>query len=223
MVRAAGLGYHARMRTSAYVALLFLVAATLAAAPAAAQPRRPGGGAAAAAAPAPGATPYQVEVQNGIRLIVARDLDGAIAALRQAISIDRSKPDAHYYLGAALRLKNELASAAEAFRACARLAGQANDALFQARGLQGAAETLERIEAQRDAARTEWERVAQWGQSHREINPEVARARMQAIDAAVTQERAYARVRERIAERERERAQEQQQPPRRGGQAPRTP
>ncbi len=196
------------MRTIPLAALLLL---TLAPAAARAQDD------AAAERPRPETPPYMVEVQNGLRLAAARDFDGATAALRQAVQLNPSAPEAYYYQGEVHRLRGSLPEALESFRTAQRMAEQANEPKWQARAMQGAAETLERQEGQLAQARDAWLAYARFADGHRDtVNPEVARARIQAIDVVIEQEQAYVAVRQRIAERERENAQNPPQGQRRG-------
>lgn len=182
---------------------------------AAAQPRRSGGGGGGGGAaqqppaetPRPAASPYVQKVANGIRLLVARDFDGAIASLREAAGIEATNPIAHYYLGEAQRMKGELSEAIESFRTAARHAAQANEARWQARALQGVADTLERIPDRITEARTAWQEYARFADTHRDVSfPEMARQRIQAIDTWTELELVTREVRNRIEARERENA-----------------
>lgn len=165
-----------------------------------------------AATEPPTTPPYMTKVQNGLRLAVARDFDGAMASLREAVQLDASKPAAHYYVGEVERMRGNLTEALEAFRTAARNAQTANDPAWQARALQAVAETLERQDGQLEAARAAWTEHARFADANRNAaSPEIARARIQAIDVVNEQEQAYVAVRERIAARERENAQPQQQ------------
>lgn len=162
-------------------------------------------------ASAPTTPPYMLKVQNGLRLAVGRDFEGAMAALREAMQLSPTEPEAHYYLGEVQRMQGNLAEALESFRTSQRMAQENGKPGWQARAMQGAAETLERQENQLEAARQAWTEYARFADANRQVsNPEIARARIQAIDAVTEQERAYVAVRERIAARERENAQGQQ-------------
>ena len=162
-------------------------------------------------APAPTTPPYMTKVQNGMRLAVARDFNGAIASLREAVQENPSRAEAYYYLGEVQRMQGNLPEALESFRTAARTAQSASDPAFRMRALAGVAATLELQENQLDASRTGWNEAATFADANRSVaNPEIARARIQAIDAVTEQERAYVAVRERIAARERENAQSAQ-------------
>ena len=177
----------------------------------------------------PETPPYMVKVQSGIRLIVQKDADGALAALREAVELDPSKSQAHYYIGTAQRQKGELQPAVESFRAAAQRAQAAGQPGRQARALFAVAETLERVataaevevvEGENTAgvnreglekAREAWQQgmgLAQGGQGL--VNPEIVRARIQAVDRVLEQDRSYADVRKKIAQREKEKQEEEE-------------
>jgi hypothetical protein len=112
---------------------------------------------------------------------------------------------AFYYAGEIDRVQNNLPQALERFRTCAEFAERGSDDTHHARCLQGIAETLERTEGQLEAAREAWSNYVTFADAHRTVsNPEVGRARLQAIDAQMQQAGAYVEVRQRIAEREAE-------------------
>lgn len=204
--------------------ILPVVALALACVPAvaAAQPRAtPRGGAAAGQAAQPAATrepsAYQQAVQNGVRLMLARDFDGAITALRQGVQAEPSNPEAFYFIAEAQRMKGDLTEAVEAFRTALRMAQQANHNRFQSRALQGIADTLERIDGRMADAREAWTQYSTFADTHRDVAfPEIGRSRIEAIDAAAEQERLYVDVRQRIHDREEANAH----PPARGGSRP---
>lgn len=171
----------------------------------------------AAERPQPVTPPYMVKVQNGLRLAVARDFEGAMAALREAVQLNPSNPHAYYYTGEVHRMRQSLPEALESFRTAKRMAEQAGEVVWQARALQAIAETLERQDNQLRAAREAWLALASFADSHRQqVDPEIARARIQAIDVVTEQEQAYVAVRQRIEERERAREEEEQQGQQRG-------
>lgn len=160
----------------------------------------------AAAAP-DGTPPYATATSNGLRLLIARDFDGALGAFRQAVQIAGSDPTAFYYMGETQRVRGQLADALEMFRTAARLAGAANDGIMQARSLQGVAETLEQTEGKRNEARTAWTEYMRFVDQNQGVGfPELARARIAALDAMRELDETYADVRERIATRVRENA-----------------
>ena len=154
-----------------------------------------------------GTPPYATACANGLRLLTARDYDGALGAFRQAVQIAGSDPTAFYYMGETHRVRGNLVDALEMFRTAARLASAGSDARMQARSLQGVAETLERTEGKRNEARTAWTEYMRYADQNQGVGfPDLARARIQALDAMRELDETYADVRERIATRERENA-----------------
>ena len=147
-------------------------------------------------------------MREGLRLAAAGDLDGALASLRDAAQLDAAQPETHYYIGEIQRLRGELDQALESFQTAVRNAQRARQPAWQARGMQAIADTLERQPDKLAEAREAWMTYARFADGNREMaSPEIARARMQAIDVATEQEIAYVGVRERIAARERENAE----------------
>jgi len=177
------------------------------------------GEAAQAETPRPTTPPYDAKIAEAITAAMARDYTRALAALRQAVTEAPTRPGAYYFQAEVHRLNGRLDEAAEAFRTAARMAVQSDSPLWQARALQGIAETLERQPDALEQARRAWNDYSRFADANRSVSsPELARARIQAIDQVMEQEQAYVAVRERIAERERENAQPQQQ----GRQRPRS-
>ncbi len=195
-------------RTLVVLALALACAPALAAAQPRTAPRAGAGAAAQRAQPGQPAQPrapsaYQQAVQNGVRLVLARDFEGAITALRQAVQAEPSNPEAYYFIAEAQRMKGDLTEAVEAFRTALRMAEQANNNRFKARALQGVADSLEQIEGRTDDARTAWGAYGTFADGHRDVSfPDVGRARIAAMDAVAEQERAYVEVRRRIHDRE---------------------
>jgi hypothetical protein len=184
-----------------------LIALLLLCTPAVASAQRQPAAQPAANRPAPAASPYVQKVANGIRLLVARDFDGSIASLREAVALEGGNPMAHYYLGEAQRMKGELAEAVEAFRAAARHGAQGTEPRWQARAMQGVAETLERIPERLPEARIAWQEYVRFADAHRDVSfPELGRQRIQVIDTWTELELVVVDVRRRIEERERENA-----------------
>jgi hypothetical protein len=98
------------------------------------------------------------------------------------------------------------------FRTASRLAS--SDARWQARSMQGVAETLERIEGKRNEARTAWTEYVRFVDQNQGVGfPELGRARVQALDAMRELDETYADVRERIATRARANAARPAAPP----------
>jgi tetratricopeptide (TPR) repeat protein len=176
--------------------------------------------------------PYAVDVQRGMRLVLARDFDGAIDTLRQAIKRDPQRPEAHYYMGVAQGMQNEPKEAIGSFETAARMAR--DDRAWKARALVAVAWMVERIGAQRPElaegagpkvarinepqlarARDAWERVRQLADADGPRDPiidtavSVATERQRAIDEVLATEERTVPVRQRIADREKQKAEEE--------------
>ncbi|MFW5876364.1 MAG: tetratricopeptide repeat protein [Myxococcota bacterium] len=172
---------------------------------------------------------YAVKVQNGIRLILARDLEGAIAALQEALKLDPRKPQAHYFMGIAQREKGEMDPALESLDTAARMADGQPD--WQARAYAGKAMALEQKAAGKQTAdedderppeapridkpglkraRQAWERVRDAGDEGAEmVNAQVVDERQKMIDGLIETDETAAKIRTAIAEREKEKAEEE--------------
>jgi len=129
-------------------------------------------------------------VQHCIEKLVAHDLDGAEVDAREALRTEPGRPEAHYYLAVALRAKGQGDEALAEYRAAAQMGSAVGEPMWQARGMQGAAETLESLPGRQGNAGV--------------LAVELPRARITAIDRASEQERVYIDVRQRIAAREQE-------------------
>ncbi|HJL19791.1 MAG TPA: hypothetical protein RMH99_29275 [Sandaracinaceae bacterium LLY-WYZ-13_1] len=194
------------MRAASIAAVLSLLAAPAAAQEAPEAADTSGG----EDAPTPGADEYTQRVQEGIQRLVSGDASGARESFEAAEGLDGERPQAVYYLGAAHRLAGELEPALARFQRATELAQAADEARWQARAMQGTAETLERMENRIEDARSAWQAYIRFADAHQTVaHPQLARARVQAIDMMNEQERVYVEVRERIAEREREQAEEE--------------
>ena len=158
---------------------------------------------------------YAAALGRGLTAVRAGDRGGAIAAFREAVQLQPSRPDAVCFLAEAQRASGDLAAALEGFQACARVARgwSHHDAQrWVARGLHGAASTLERMGPERQAeARTAWQEYVRFADGAAQVSsPAIGRARVTAIDQVTELERVTAEVRERIAARA---AQAQSSPP----------
>lgn len=184
---------------------------------------------------APAASEYQSQVATGIRRSANRDYGRAVEALRAAITMNEEAPDAHYYLASVLRQQGQFESALASFRATAEKAEALGNSLWQARALQGSAETLERIatrpsegaaagaaidsEALQRAIEA-WEAVLAFANAHSDTAlMTLARSRTTSIHRVIEQDAAYAEIRARIAAREVELAEQrrEEESRRRGG------
>ncbi len=172
-----------------------------------------------AASTPPHADEYTRALQSGIAQLAGGDPSGAITTFQRAVQLDGSRPQAPYYIASAQRMGGDLDSALTGFQQAASLAQAANLPRWRARALAAAAFTLERMEGRVEDARNAWQEYARFADTNPTVaDPQLGRARVQAIDIMNEQETAYVNVRQRIAEREQERereAQEASQPRRR--------
>jgi tetratricopeptide (TPR) repeat protein len=149
---------------------------------------------------------------------------GALEELRALTGADAEGPEARFYVATALRLSGDLEAAVAGFQQAAAAARAAGEPRWEARALEGIATTFERMPGRLDAARAAWMEHVRFAEAHLDVaDPQVGRARVQAIDIASEQETAYVEVRRRIAEREAERAREQSEQGSRGAQGARGP
>jgi hypothetical protein len=149
--------------------------------------------------------PYVAKVRQGMESLIAGDAMVAESALREAVALDDARPDAHYYLGVALRAEDQLDAALEEFRRAATLGAGTSQPMYEARGLEGAAMTLERMDGRLSEVRSAWTQVLEVARAHPDLlRPEVAEARIQAVDQILELGEVYTQVRERQAAREEE-------------------
>ncbi|HEY8430067.1 MAG TPA: hypothetical protein VIL20_16910 [Sandaracinaceae bacterium] len=164
----------------------------------------------AQAADRPSADEYTRRVQRGIEQLTGGDPSGAIATFREAVSLDGSRPQAPYYIGAAQRATGDLDGALTSFRQAAALAEAASLPRWQGRALHAVASTFERMEGRIEEARAAWQAYVSFAERNAAIaDPQLGLARITAIDRMNEQEQAYVAVRQRIAEREEERRREE--------------
>jgi len=142
-----------------------------------------------------------VAIQRGHRAFLARDFDTALAAYREAAMATPPVPIAHYFIGAAQRAKGRFDEALESFRTVSRLAGDSDPAL-KAKALMNIAWTLEQKQ-DLAGAREAWLEYKTWCTTHASVAgfPQTADERVAAIERIQQLDRAYAAVRQRIAER----------------------
>ncbi len=153
--------------------------------------------------PTPGADAYTQRVRAGITQLTGGDTAGAIATFQEAVQLDGSRPDAPYYIATAQRMNGDLEAALTGFRQAASLAQAANLPRWRGRALSAVGFTLERMEGRIEDARTAWQAYSQFADTApTQADPQLGRARVQAIDIMNEQEHAYVDVRQRIADRE---------------------
>jgi tetratricopeptide (TPR) repeat protein len=143
---------------------------------------------------------YEARVLLGLRQIVLRDFDGALATFRRAAQLEPSSPAAFCHLGDAQLEKGDLAEARAAYETCARFAGVASDARFTTLALVGQARVLERSKVELKEVRDGWLRARDGAGDER--GKKMAGERLAMYDAALAREASYAPVRRRIVERE---------------------
>jgi hypothetical protein len=174
--------------------------------PAAAPAQEPSGDA-EQAAPAPVApvilepnATYAERVLAGLRQIVARDFDGAIATLRAAAQAEPSAPLAFCHLGDAQLGKADWPEARAAYETCARFAALAKDGRALTLAAVGAARVSELSQQSATERRDAYLRL-EAGASDSAAKV-MAATRRATLDGLVALEADYAPVRKRIAERE---------------------
>jgi tetratricopeptide (TPR) repeat protein len=143
---------------------------------------------------------YDARVLLGVRQIVLRDFDGALATLRRAAQLEPNSPAAFCHLGDAQLERNDLPEAKAAYETCQRFAGVAAEEHYATLALVGLARTLERTKAEPKELRDAWSRVREG--TGEERARALAADRIEKYDAAIAREAAYAGVRRRIVERD---------------------
>jgi tetratricopeptide (TPR) repeat protein len=164
--------------------------------------------AAPSAAPAEsgGEAPYLAIVHDGIRKIVVRDTDAAIALLRQAVEAEPNRPEAYCHLGDAQRIADQLDEAVAAYESCTRFAESAGDERLKRMGIVGQATTLETVPTRQDEAKTLFQQLLNGGPN--DPAKLLGSTRIEAIDKVEALNLSYTPVRERIAAREAKNAAE---------------
>lgn len=143
---------------------------------------------------------YEARLLLGLRQIVLRDFDGALATFRRAAQLEPNAPAAFCHLGDAQLEKGDLAEARAAYETCARFAGVASDARYTTLALVGQARVLERSKVELKEVRDGWLRARDGAGDER--GKKMAGERLAMYDAALAREESYAPVRRRIVERE---------------------
>jgi hypothetical protein len=142
---------------------------------------------------------YSERVLAGLRQIVLRDFDGAIATLRGAAQLEPAAARAFCHLGDAQLGKADWAEAKAAYETCARFAGLAKDprhTTLAAVGMARVAELSQQSLAERRDAYVRLEA----GTSDVAAKT-MAAARLAALDGLVAMDADYVQVRKRIADR----------------------
>jgi tetratricopeptide (TPR) repeat protein len=136
---------------------------------------------------------------DGSTKYAARDFPGAIQAFQKAIELEPKNPLGHYFLGEAQLAAGNMTEAEAAWNR-ASLEANDKDAPMRARILFVIADLKER-QKKPDDARAAWQVYADWVAKYASSGyPGSATSRQQMIDAAGKQDKAYAVVRQRIAD-----------------------
>ena len=139
---------------------------------------------------------WWVWVRRAERFVRQVQYAAAGGALERALMLAPDEPIAHHHLGEVHRLRGDLDLALREFRTAGRLAAAQENLRSQARALYNVADTLERMVARLPEARESWETLRRFGEQHPDIiAPQIARARVAAIDRASDQELVYREVR----------------------------
>jgi tetratricopeptide (TPR) repeat protein len=178
-------------------------------------------------AAATGASPYQAQLATGIRRVSMRDYARATEALRAAIQLDGQRPEAYYYLACTQRQQGDTSAAVTSFHSARSAASTSENLPWEARALQGIAETLEVMattpatgQAAGSAVNPEalqravegWNAVIRFADTHAQPDlGQLGRTRSMAIHRVIEQDATYAEIRARITAREAELAEERRE------------
>lgn len=139
----------------------------------------------------------ETAVQGNVKLL-SRDFPGAIELYRQAIQLQPTNPLGHYLLGEAQSASGNIPEAEASWTQADNLGDKAPE--VKTRVLFCLADLKER-QKKWDDAKAAWQRYQQYVAAHVDAGgvPASAVARIQAIDEALKQDKAYDVVRQRIA------------------------
>jgi hypothetical protein len=142
---------------------------------------------------------YAERVLAGLRQIVLRDFDGAIATLRGAAQLEPAAAVAFCHLGDAQLGKADWAEAKAAYETCGRFAALGKDSRYATLAAVGNARVAELSQASLADRRDAYVRL----ESATSDNAAkiMAAARLQALNGLVALDADYVQVRKRIAER----------------------
>ncbi|HEY8040097.1 MAG TPA: tetratricopeptide repeat protein [Polyangiaceae bacterium] len=143
---------------------------------------------------------YKEACTQGNTKYAARDFPGAIASYQKAIELDPKNPLGHYFLGEAQLAAGNTMEAEAAWNR-ASLEASDKDPALRARILFVLADLKER-QKRWDDARAAWQVYLDWASKYPAAGafPTSAQSRQQVIDAMQKQDKAYAVVRQRIAD-----------------------
>ncbi|MFO0695842.1 MAG: tetratricopeptide repeat protein [Polyangiales bacterium] len=148
------------------------------------------------------ASPAAIAIQEGLEALRTGRSADALPAFVRARESEPSRPEAHYYLGVALRREGRLDDALVTFRTALSVATTANDAALRLRARIAVADTLERMPGRLAEARAAWDELRQAAaQGDATIPSDLPRLRVEAIDARLRLDEEATVVRRRIEER----------------------
>lgn len=195
-------------------ARLAAIALPLAAVPALAQvapatpiPAAPTAAAEAAPAPPPPtAPPFAQAIQEGLARIRESNFAGAQIVFQRAISLDRDRPEGHYYLGICQRHQSSFPHAVESFHHAIQKAQHANEPRWEGAARFALADTLAGMgHSHATQAHTAFNELLAFAESHPDVvAPEIPRSYLQAqqrvVDLDATMDPVRHRIRQRAAE-----------------------
>lgn len=148
---------------------------------------------------------YSERILAGLRQIVLRDFEGAIATLRGAAQLEPSSARAFCHLGDAQLGKADWAEAKAAYETCARFATLAKDQRYTTLAAVGTARVAELSQQSLGDRRDAYVRLD--AATSDTAAKTMAASRIAALDGLVAMDTDYVQVRKRIAEREAQAAQ----------------
>jgi tetratricopeptide (TPR) repeat protein len=143
---------------------------------------------------------FKDAVAQGTTKYAARDFPGAVASFQKAIEADPKNPLGHYFLGEAQLAAGNMTEAEAAWNR-ASLAAAEKDPALRAKILFVLADLKER-QHKWDDARAAWQVYLDWATKYPNSNgfPGSGQSRQKSIDTMQQQDKAYAVVRQRIAD-----------------------
>ncbi len=144
---------------------------------------------------------FKAAVADGTTKYAARDFSGAVAAFQKAIEASPKDPMGHYLLGEAELASGNMTETEAAWTRASLESAQTKDPSVRARVLFVLADLKER-QKKWDEARAAWQVYLDWAAKYPEARSYTAsgQSRQQVIDAMTKQDKAYATVRQRIAD-----------------------
>jgi tetratricopeptide (TPR) repeat protein len=145
-----------------------------------------------------GISAYVEQLNKGVAKYVAKDIPGALEIFRATLPLAPKNPLGHYYIAEAQIAGGNVTDAEATLHQAEPLTDDRNPGL-RAKILFLIADTKERLKKW-DEAKAAWQAYLEYAQKHADVAFAASgTARIQALDAMMTQEKAYVAVRERIA------------------------